>query len=75
MFREPARGYSAAERVHLLASLERPSERWVSDRESAEQSLSAAISLLLRLVGRRGSGAQPGARASVRLRAAPTLVP
>ncbi len=45
-------GSRAGELVHLLSALERPSERWNTDRESAEQSLSAAISLLLRLVGR-----------------------
>jgi hypothetical protein len=45
-------GSSAGQLVHLLSALERPSQRWQSDRESAVQSLSAAISLLLRLVGR-----------------------
>jgi len=45
-------GSSAGELVHLLSALERPSQRWHSDRELAQQSLSAAISLLLRLVGR-----------------------
>ncbi len=45
-------GSSAGERVHLLSALERPSERWRSDRESASLALSAAISLLLRLLGR-----------------------
>ncbi len=45
-------GSSAGELVHLLSALERPSERWHVDREAAEQSLSAAISLLLNLVGR-----------------------
>lgn len=45
-------GSSAGDQVHLLSALERPSERWHVDREAAEQSPSAAISLLLRLVGR-----------------------
>ncbi len=45
-------GSSSGELVHLLSALERPSERWHVDRESAEQSLGAAISLLLNLVGR-----------------------
>src|SRR5688572_18001894 len=45
-------GSNAGEFVHLLSALERPSARWQSDRESAQQSLSDAISLLLRLVGR-----------------------
>jgi hypothetical protein len=45
-------GSNAGELVHLLSALERPSERWHTDRESAATSLGAAISLLLRLVGR-----------------------
>lgn len=45
-------GSSAGELVHLLSALERPSQRWHTDREAATGSLSAALSLLLRLVGR-----------------------
>lgn len=45
-------GSSAGELVHLLSALERPSQRWHEDKEAAQQSLSAAISLLLNLVGR-----------------------
>lgn len=45
-------GSNAGERVHLLSSLERPSERWRVDRESASLALSAAVSLVLRLLGR-----------------------
>jgi len=45
-------GSSAGEMLHVLSSLERRSERWDSDPESARASLSAAISLLLRLLGR-----------------------
>lgn len=51
-FRVLTPGSNAGEFVHLLSELERPSERWQSDRESAQQSLSDALSLLLRLVGR-----------------------
>ncbi len=45
-------GSSAGELLHVLSSLERPSERWQSDPESARGALSAAISLVLRLLGR-----------------------
>ena len=45
-------GSSAGELVHLLSALERPSLRWHEDKQAAQQSLSAAISLLLNLVGR-----------------------
>ena len=38
--------------MHVLSSLERRSERWDADPESARAALSAAISLLLRLLGR-----------------------
>lgn len=45
-------GSTAGELLHVLSSLERRSERWDSDPESARSALSAAISLLLRLLGR-----------------------
>ncbi len=45
-------GATAGELLHVLSSLERPSERWQSDPEAARDSLSAAVSLLLRLIGR-----------------------
>lgn len=45
-------GSSAGEPLHLLSSLERRSTLWDSDPESARDALSAAVSLLLRLVGR-----------------------
>jgi hypothetical protein len=45
-------GSSAGELLHVLSSLERRSERWDSDPESARAALSAAVSLLLRLLGR-----------------------
>jgi hypothetical protein len=45
-------GTTAAEPVHLLSSLERRSPLWDTDAESARDALGAAISLVLRLVGR-----------------------
>lgn len=45
-------GSSAGEPLHVLSSLERRSSLWDSDQESARLALSAAVSLLLRLVGR-----------------------
>jgi hypothetical protein len=45
-------GSTAGELLHVLSSLERRSDRWDSDIESARAALSAAISLLLRLLGR-----------------------
>ncbi len=45
-------GSSAGEPLHLLSSLERRSSRWDTDPESARASLSAAVSLVLRLLGR-----------------------
>ena len=45
-------GASAGEPLHVLSSLERQSERWNRDPESARAALSAAVSLVLRLLGR-----------------------
>src|SRR3954447_5844573 len=45
-------GSSAGEPLHVLSSLERRSARWDHDPESARAALSAAVSLVLRLVGR-----------------------
>lgn len=45
-------GSSAGESLHLLSSLERRSARWDQDPEASRSSLSAAISLVLRLLGR-----------------------
>ncbi len=45
-------GSTAGEPLHVLSSLERPSWEWHDDPESARASLSAAVSLLLRLLGR-----------------------
>jgi hypothetical protein len=45
-------GSTAGERLNLLSSLESRSALWDSDVESAQANLSAAISLVLRLLGR-----------------------
>src|SRR6187549_3298316 len=45
-------GSSAGESLHLLSSLERRSARWDQDPEGGRAALSAAISLVLRLLGR-----------------------
>jgi hypothetical protein len=45
-------GAGSGERLHLLSGLERASGRWQSDPEAARDALSAAVSLLLRLIGR-----------------------
>jgi hypothetical protein len=45
-------GSSAGESLHVLSALERPSLRWQDDPEAARASLAAAVSLVLRLVGR-----------------------
>ena len=45
-------GGTAGEPLHMLSSLERPSGRWQSDPETARDALSAAVSLVLRLLGR-----------------------
>ena len=45
-------GSSAGEPLHILSLLERRSSRWDADPEAARASLSAAVSLVLRLVGR-----------------------
>ena len=45
-------GSTAGESLHVLSPLERRSPRWDSDPESARAALSAAVSLVLRLLGR-----------------------
>ncbi len=44
-------GSSAGEGLHVLSALERRSQRWETDPESALSALTAAVSLLLRLIG------------------------
>lgn len=51
-FRVITPGSSAGELLHVLSSLERRSDRWDKDPESARDALSAAVSLVLRLLGR-----------------------
>jgi hypothetical protein len=50
-------GSDAGEPLHLLSALERRSPRWDHDLEAARATLSAAVSMVLRLVGRQ---ADPG---------------
>jgi hypothetical protein len=45
-------GSTAGEALHVLSSMERRSPHWDTDQESARTSLCAAISLVLRLIGR-----------------------
>lgn len=45
-------GSTAGEPLHVLSALERRSPRWDSDPESARAALCAAVSLVLRLIGR-----------------------
>lgn len=45
-------GATSGESLHVLSALERRSSRWDSDPESARDALSAAVSLVLRLLGR-----------------------
>ena len=45
-------GASSGEPLHVLSSLERRSNRWDTDPDSARAALSAAVSLVLRLLGR-----------------------
>ena len=45
-------GADAGELLHVLSSLERRSPRWDTDVDGARAALSAAISLILRLLGR-----------------------
>jgi hypothetical protein len=65
-------GSSAGELLHVLSSLERRSERWDSDTGSARAALSAAVSLLLRLLGREPDPAKSRDHAALRARRAPT---
>jgi hypothetical protein len=45
-------GSTAGEPLHVLSSLEHPSAQWQNNPEVARASLSAAVSLVLRLLGR-----------------------
>lgn len=45
-------GSSAGQPLHVLSSLEHPVSNWTTDPDAARASLSAAVSLVLRLLGR-----------------------
>ena len=45
-------GATSGEPLHVLSTLERRSSRWGTDPETARDALSAAVSLVLRLLGR-----------------------
>ncbi len=45
-------GHTSGEPLHVLSALEHPNGSWHTDMEGTRASISAAISLLLRLVGR-----------------------
>lgn len=47
-------GSDAGESLHLLSALERRSARWDHDVEGARATLGAAVSMVLRLIGREG---------------------
>ncbi len=49
-FRVITPGTTAAEPLHVLSALESPSTLWDDDEEAARESLSAALSLLLRMI-------------------------
>lgn len=51
-------GSTAGEPLHVLSALEQPSRLWQEDEELAQASLSAALSLLLRLIDRDGDPAR-----------------
>lgn len=51
-------GHTAGEPLHVLSALEQPNGSWHTDREGTRASISAAISLLLRLVGREPDAAR-----------------
>jgi hypothetical protein len=45
-------GHNSGESLHVLSALEQPGGSWHTDRDGTRASVSAAISLLLRLIGR-----------------------
>lgn len=51
-------GATARESLHVLSALERSSSRWDTDPESTRSALSAAVSLVLRLLGREADPAK-----------------
>lgn len=57
-FRVITPGTTAAEPLHVLSSLEAPSGLWEVDDEAARESLSAALSLLLRMIDQEADPAK-----------------
>ncbi len=57
-FRVITPGTTAAEPLHVLSSLESPSALWDIDDEAARESLSAALSLLLRMIDQEADPAK-----------------
>jgi hypothetical protein len=53
-------GGTAGEALHMPSSLERRSARWDTDPEAARDALTAAVSLVLRLLGREPDPAKSG---------------
>ena len=51
-------GAASGELLHVLSSLEKRSPRWDTDKEIARATLSATISLVLRLIGREADPAK-----------------
>ncbi|MBN8615541.1 MAG: ATP-binding protein [Deltaproteobacteria bacterium] len=56
-------GSDAGEPLHLLSALERRSSRWDHDIDNARATLEAAVSMVLRLMGRESDPAQSKAHA------------
>lgn len=56
-FRLITPGTAAGEPLHVLSALEEPSDLWEIDEEAARESLSASLSLLLRMLDRATDGA------------------
>jgi hypothetical protein len=56
-------GSDAGEPLHLLSAMERRSARWDDDLEGARATLEAAVSMVLRLMGREADPAQSKAHA------------
>ena len=51
-------GHTAGEPLHVLSALEHPTDSWHTDREGTRASISAAVSLLLRLIGKEPDAAR-----------------
>lgn len=51
-------GHTSGEPLHVLSALEHPNGNWHDDKEGSRASISAAISLVLRLIGRDADAAR-----------------